>query len=298
MEKPLVTIACFTYMQESYVKEAVESLLKQSYKRLEIIISDDSSSDNTYSVVKSIVSKYEGPHKVIVRSTTKNIGLGKHVEDVLNIAKGEYILLASGDDVSYFNRVELMYEFLVQNNFKYYAIFSDLMILDKGSNEKRKYFSVKPVFAKNIQEFKAGTAVWAVGASLMIHRKLYDKYGGFVSGTIQEDGALAFRAILEGEIGYLNEVTVGYRHHDNNISQGLSIKRKIEFMKKEHLLWENWLKDLAISRSDDFCSVDIVKEGLRKSIFLKKILSIWCISHPYFYIREKLSFVKHKLKRS
>ena len=51
LEFPLVTFALFTYNQERYVREAVEGVLAQTYEPLEIIISDDCSTDMTFSII-------------------------------------------------------------------------------------------------------------------------------------------------------------------------------------------------------------------------------------------------------
>lgn len=294
---PLISIVFFSYNQERFIEEAVLSVLNQDYPNLQIIISDDFSTDKTYYLASEIVGNYDGPHNIILRQSHKNLGVGKHVEEVFSIAKGDYFVLAAGDDISYFNRVSNIFEFIKNNNYRYSAVFSNLMVIDAESNEKSKLFMSQPVFSTNILDFKAGMPVWSVGASLVVHRDLYDKYAGFVPGTAQEDGVLAFRAILEKGIGYFNDVTVGYRHHDNNVSQGLSLKKKVDFMRKEYLLWDNWIKDYNLSKLKDQKLISILNKGLegsrRKSIFL----SFKVLSYPYLYFRSKLSYLKVKLNR-
>lgn len=289
---PLISIVFFSYNQENFIEEAVLSVLNQSYPNLQIIISDDFSTDKTYELASKVVDDYDGIHNIILRQSHKNLGLGKHVEEVFSIAKGEYFVLAAGDDISYFDRVSKFFEFIKKDGFKYSAVFSNLMVLDAESNEKRKLFLSEPVFSRNIRDFKSGVPVWTVGASLVIHRDLYDKYGGFVSGTIQEDGVLAFRAILEKGIGYLNDVTVGYRHHDNNVSQGLSLKKRVDFMRKEHLLWDNWIKDSNSSKMTDPSLINTLDKGLKRSHRKSYFFSFKLLSYPYLYCRSKLSSLK------
>jgi glycosyltransferase involved in cell wall biosynthesis len=99
-DRPLVTFALFTYNQEEYVREAVEAAFAQAYEPLEIILSDDCSTDSTFSVLKEMVAQYKGPHLVVAQQTTRNSGTFAHVLNVAKKARGELIVLASGDDVS------------------------------------------------------------------------------------------------------------------------------------------------------------------------------------------------------
>lgn len=64
VEKPPVTLALFAYNQERFITEAVEAAFAQTYQPLEIIISDDGSSDKTYDTILSLVQRYQGPHTV------------------------------------------------------------------------------------------------------------------------------------------------------------------------------------------------------------------------------------------
>ena len=109
-ERPLVTFALFAYNQEKYIREAVEGALAQDYEPLEIIISDDCSTDQTLSVIQHLVESYQGPHRVVARQTAKNVGTLLHVADVAKSARGELLVLAAGDDVSKANRVTVLQE--------------------------------------------------------------------------------------------------------------------------------------------------------------------------------------------
>jgi glycosyltransferase involved in cell wall biosynthesis len=94
MTQPLVTITIPTYNQEKYIGRAIESCLKQDYPNLEIIVSDDCSTDGTYSAAKA----YEG-NQVKVHRTPANMGRVKNYRHTLyNLAKGEWVVNLDGDD--------------------------------------------------------------------------------------------------------------------------------------------------------------------------------------------------------
>lgn len=94
MELPVVTITIPTYNQEKYISRAIESCLQQDYPNLEIIVSDDCSTDQTF----AIASSYRND-KVKVFRTPQNIGRVKNYRYALyNLADGEWVVNLDGDD--------------------------------------------------------------------------------------------------------------------------------------------------------------------------------------------------------
>jgi len=77
--RPLVTFALFAYNQEKYIREAVDVAFSQTYQPLEIILSDDCSSDRTFEIMQEMAAAYVGPHDVRVRQSEVNRGLIDHV---------------------------------------------------------------------------------------------------------------------------------------------------------------------------------------------------------------------------
>ena len=110
VEKPLVTLALFAYNQERFITEAVEAAFAQTYQPLEIIISDDGSSDNTYDTILSLVQRYQRPYTVRAVQTESNKGILSHVLSVVNKSHRDLIVVAAGDDISEPNRVTLLFE--------------------------------------------------------------------------------------------------------------------------------------------------------------------------------------------
>lgn len=97
---PLVSFALLAYNQEHYVREAIESAFSQTYTPLEIILSDDGSSDDTYRIMQDMAAAYAGPHTVVVRRSEQNEGLVRHFMAVAGSAKGRLVVEAGGDDIS------------------------------------------------------------------------------------------------------------------------------------------------------------------------------------------------------
>ena len=99
-EFPLVSLCILTYNQERYIRETVEGTLSQDYQNLEIIISDDNSTDSTFQIIKEISDCYLGPHRLIINQNNSNLGIVEHVNKVIfDLSHGAYIMLSGGDDV-------------------------------------------------------------------------------------------------------------------------------------------------------------------------------------------------------
>lgn len=109
-DRPLVTFALFAYNQEDYVGEAIAAAFAQTYSPLEIILSDDCSSDRTFAIMQEMAAGYTGPHRVIARQSPQNRLVLRHVMDVAQMAQGRYMVVAAGDDISRPHRTEKLVE--------------------------------------------------------------------------------------------------------------------------------------------------------------------------------------------
>jgi len=105
---PKVSIIIPTYNQSQYLEEAIESVLNQTYKNIEIIIVDDGSTDNTSEVVKSFDNK-------IIYIQQKNKGASGARNTGIKKANGQYIAFLDADDMWLKNKLEKQIEF-IQNN--------------------------------------------------------------------------------------------------------------------------------------------------------------------------------------
>lgn len=92
---PRVTVLMPTYNVASYVEEAIESVLKQTYRDFELLVIDDCSTDETVSVVQGI----DDPRIRIVRNE-KNVGLAENLNRGLSHITTEYAARMDGDDIA------------------------------------------------------------------------------------------------------------------------------------------------------------------------------------------------------
>ncbi|MCR4675578.1 MAG: glycosyltransferase [Lachnospiraceae bacterium] len=96
-EKPLLTVTVITYNQEHYVESAINGVLAQQTNfPVEILISDDASSDGTYEILKQYEKKYPNRLSVVYRKT--NVGATRNSYENYISARGKYIASLEGDD--------------------------------------------------------------------------------------------------------------------------------------------------------------------------------------------------------
>lgn len=108
-----ISVILSVYNDENNIEESIESLLSQTYKNFELLISDDCSTDNSYEKIM----KYSSYKNFSILKNEQNIGLTKSLNRLVNISKGKYIFRQDSDDISHPTRFEKQIEIL--ENTKY-----------------------------------------------------------------------------------------------------------------------------------------------------------------------------------
>lgn len=218
-EKPLVTFALLSYNQEKYIREAVEAALAQDYPNLEIIISDDCSTDGTVEQARLVVADYKGPHRVSLRSTKSNCGPFRHVLDVAAIANGKVLVLAAGDDISKITRVSRLAKAWTAGDV--WGMSSRYDTIDAFGNVTGVNLRTEELFSPEFdlrRYFKDDNDISIVhGATSAYSIELFRKISAFDAPWIlAEDGTLSLIINFLGKkIIHLDESLVNYRvHHE------------------------------------------------------------------------------------
>lgn len=227
-DRPLVTFALFAYNQEKYVRDAIEGALAQTYSPLEIIISDDCSTDQTYAIANEMVGAYKGVHKVILNRNEQNIGkqgITGHVEKIMKICTGDLVILAAGDDISVPQRTEVLVSAWLKAS-KPMALCSDVWLIDQFGqeiNDMNDWFNqIQPLPNESkinalIRLIKTGVPA-LFGCSEAFNAQILKLFEKLPENIWYEDKVMSMRAMLSGEILYTPEKLVHYRLHDANIS--------------------------------------------------------------------------------
>ena len=207
---PKVTVLMSVYNGERYLREAVDSVLAQTFTDYEFVIVDDGSTDDTAAILDS----YADPR--IVRLTNeRNIGLTESLNRGLSIAQGMYVARMDADDVSLPERFAKQVQFLDEH--------PDIGVLgtgfevidDVGTPGVKVLFPTEPGLVRWQMFFHC----CIVHPSVMVRRTVYERLGGYNPDVRHsEDYELWLRAALETQIANLPDVLFQLRKHDQNKS--------------------------------------------------------------------------------
>ncbi|WP_296653388.1 glycosyltransferase [Paraburkholderia sp.] len=217
-ERPLVSVLLIAYNQERVITDAVRSVLAQTWTPLEIIISDDASSDGTFTAIEAAVGGYGGPHRVTVRRNEVNQGISAHLSQLAQMAKGELLFVAAGDDVSLPSRCERVVEHWLAHERHPDLIATDLIDMDATGDVHAPIAPTELDGYRNFDDWLAQRP-WLVGAAHTWSRRLFERFGPMLPGAAAEDQIMVLRAILSGGALSLREPLVCRRRG------GLSQKR-------------------------------------------------------------------------
>ena len=109
-KNPKVTVLMPVYNAEKYLREAIESILSQTFKNFEFLIINDGSTDKS----KDAILSYNDP-RIIYSENSKNLGIAKTLNKGMNLARGNYIARMDGDDISHPDRLQEQIEFMDDN---------------------------------------------------------------------------------------------------------------------------------------------------------------------------------------
>lgn len=108
----MISVVMSVYNAEKYLKEAIDSILNQTYQDFEFIIINDCSTDSSYAILKDYEKRYKCVRLI---NNEVNLGLTKNLNKALALAEGEYIARMDADDISDLNRFQRQIDFFKSN---------------------------------------------------------------------------------------------------------------------------------------------------------------------------------------
>ena len=219
-ERPLVTFALFAYNQAQFVREAVEGALSQEYSPLEVILSDDCSTDGTFEIMADVARAYRGPHRVLLNRNDPNLGLVPHINKVLcELASSDLLVVAAGDDVSIPTRTGRLHRAWAESGGKALMVSSAMELIDGDGAHlglrapTRKGIAIDRSFAMILDPTGS-----LYGAAALYHRDVFRIFGPLSVAQV-EDGPLAIRSQLLGPTVAIPDVLVRKRIAGSNLGE-------------------------------------------------------------------------------
>ena len=265
--KPLLTLMVCAYNQEQFIREAVEGTFAQTYSPLEIILSDDCSKDRTFEIMREMAEIYRGPHRLILNRNSTNLGLAGHSNRLAELAHGQLWVGAAGDDISFPNRVEIVYQAWEHSGKRAMGIQGEFIDIDEKGNiigdpvnsspsKTVTFREERPTLEDYIRTLQPGI----VGGAFAGHPLTYSTFGPLPSALIHEDSVAALRAICLGSLIFVNAPLIKRRIHGNNLfsrrhelaTSWIAVKQQEERMIRDARgragLYDAFLGDLQVAR--------------------------------------------------
>jgi len=208
-EQFLVTVVIPTYNRYSFIREAIESVIAQTYSNWELIIVDDGSTDDTATYIKSI------PDKRIHLLELQHCG---NIAMLRNIgaksASGQWITFLDSDDMWVPEKLETQLR-LLQKEKKSWGYGGFELMNEAGETIANKHGTYHPFSGKIIHQLITCEASVNIG-SLIIERRLFNETGGFDINKklfCREDYDFALRLALYTEVSVVPGLLVRIREH-------------------------------------------------------------------------------------
>ena len=167
---PLVSVVMSVYNGEKYLREAIDSILNQTFKDFEFIIINDGSTDDTLKIIKS----YKDPR--IMLTSRENKGLVASLNEGIERARGKYIARMDADDISVSERLQLQVEYLESN--PCVGLVGSQVALVGGNGKIINPLISRPVDNKDIRLLLGyGTVITHV--AVLFKKELIGKVGGY-----------------------------------------------------------------------------------------------------------------------
>lgn len=234
--KDLVSVLIPAYNHQSYVEFCLESVLRNGYENLEIVIVDDGSTDLTFEIIKKWAYINQKNFTRIYVETQKNMGLARTLNKLLLLSKGKYLTLLASDDALVRNSIKERVAALESSGDKKVIIGNCYIIND--DNHVVSFNGIEDmhrgsVAALNDPNKLTGELIlnWSIpGPVMLAHRSIYEDMERneiYDSSLIVEDRYWYLKVLSDKNLAFLNKPVAYYRTHAKNTSTVVEKSQRI-----------------------------------------------------------------------
>ena len=319
-KSPAITVLMCIYNGEKYLKEAIDSMISQSFKDYEFSIINDGSTDNS----REIILSYNDPRIKLI-DNERNVGLARSLNKGIEQARGKYIARMDADDISINDRLLIQASFLDKNP-DIGIVGSNIEVIDiKGNTLFQKVFFEKPILIKWGMFFGSPIA----HPTVMIRSKIFKELGCRYNEEffVSQDYELWISLFDKVNFANVPKSLLKYRSYDGNkeVQEKTSLQEKNETLlicklnqdnlnytitpgtclnirnvrtnkiqSRENLIdLGNYLYRVSNKFINKYCSNMYEKKIIRRDAKLKWYR--WCVSsHPFIRWKALIIYLKYK----
>ncbi len=211
-ELPLVSVAVVNYNNSKYVIDTLNSVSKQTYSNIELIIADDGSVDNSVALIKKWLKDYKGKYKFFTNKSHRGAAARN---TCLRNASGEYFSLMAAGDILLPEKTAKQLDILKQSGDDVAAVYSDVYLINEsGSHLKERYLEKYGKFSQipsgNIYE-QLFNGNFIPGLSMLIKRSVLDEVGPYDESLLYEDYDMWLRVAEKYDVVYSDAISGKFR---------------------------------------------------------------------------------------
>jgi glycosyltransferase involved in cell wall biosynthesis len=271
--EPILSVIVANYNNEAYISDCLDSILLQTYKKIEIVVFDDGSTDDSPAIIREYEKKYPYIIKGFFINENKGVASTRH-EAILN-ASGKYITTLDSDDYYYDRRklekeMELIRYYKEKNN-KEIIAYSNIILVN-GNKNLIGIWGNQENLKQGKLFYEIITRNCMIPRDFIIKRNAYFEVGGYDNRfPIYEDWDLKIRLAAKYEFYYSGINGTAYRRHGTGLS-AIPISENIRWLKKvlkkNFILLNKTQKKDAVNAIDNF--IKLMKVNNSKSNYTHK----------------------------
>ena len=300
-KQPFISIIVITYNSSRFVIDTLESTKAQTYSNIELIISDDKSTDDTVDICRDWIEKNSSRYlRATIVTAEANSGIPANINRGVKISQGEWIKCLAGDDLLTENCLTDLMEFISSHNSDIKILYSDVTRFYGNSTSNTapkkdmssRFCSIESTAKEQYEMLLRYNRVWA--ASMIIKRDLLISVNGFDERfKLLEDWPLWVKITCAGyKIYYLDKPLVFYRIHENNLSMTTNQNYlyhpvsiiNISFMEKELIPRLPFIERWGLKHNILGIKTCFFLGNNRKNLITRFIYFVFNISNPFYNI--------------
>ncbi len=240
MSSPIFSIIALSYNHEKYIKEALESILGQTFKDFELIVIDDCSTDQTSEIARLILKDVDH----VFLQNKENMGNCKSFNKALLHANGKYIIDLSTDDILLSNRLEEDFQVFESLGDDFGVIHGNAICIDQESNLLKEYHPKDKIIPSGDVYEAILQKHLICPPSVTFKKEALDQINGYDENLAFEDFDAWIRLARNWKFYYHGKLLTYKRYHSASLSMNFYTPEKAremhlsvyETLKKAYLL--------------------------------------------------------------
>ena len=294
----IVDIIMGTYNGERYIKEQIESIIKNTWNNWRIWVCDDGSTDKTEEIVKIYQEEY--PDKIFWKPNEKNKGAAINFLDGARKAQGDYVMFCDQDDYWLPNKIEDTVNCMKQAEAQYgektpITVFTDATVVDEqlqtimdSFHKSSKLDTSKLDLSHMLMENKM------MGCTMLLNRALLEKLKKFPKKVRMHDWWAGIVAAAYGRIIYLDKPTMLYRQHTNNVVGSTAFSK--DAVLKKASTWKRQKQVLLETQMQASSLFKLSENELPKDI--SRVIYVFATLHEKNFVNRRIQIVRYKFGKS